>query len=167
MPPQLGKRKRVTREELEQASRSPSPESDAQSQSEDDSEDEEVDVQELFRRAFEARFKPLEVEVKKRKVEKEKNKGKGVDEDECGGISDEGETNAFDDRDDDDEAENMGEEEDDSEEDVDEDSTGGIEVVDYTNTQHKHEKLSKAELRAFMVCVNPFIRGRIISDVPL
>jgi hypothetical protein len=59
MAPKLGKRKRVTRAELEQPSRSPSPSSG------DDSDD----IQERFRRAFEAKFKPLDVEPKKPKIE--------------------------------------------------------------------------------------------------
>jgi hypothetical protein len=59
----LGKRKRVTRAELEQASRSPSPSSG----SSDDSGAE--DLQAAFRRAFEAKFKPLPSEPKKPKIE--------------------------------------------------------------------------------------------------
>jgi len=55
MPPTLGKRKRVTRSELEQPSRSASPSSDSQ---ESDGED----LQAIFRRAFEAKFKPIEIE---------------------------------------------------------------------------------------------------------
>ncbi|KAF1933697.1 uncharacterized protein M421DRAFT_416046 [Didymella exigua CBS 183.55] len=51
MAPQLGKRKRVTREELERPSPSPSERSG-----------DEADMQELFRRAFEKKFKPLAVE---------------------------------------------------------------------------------------------------------
>ena len=63
MAPALGKRKRVTRAELEQPSRSPSP----SSASGDDSGAE--DLQAIFRRAFEAKFKPLPVEPKKPKIE--------------------------------------------------------------------------------------------------
>ncbi|USP78552.1 hypothetical protein yc1106_05826 [Curvularia clavata] len=63
MAPALGKRKRVTRAELEQPSRSPSPSSG----SGDDSEKE--DLQAIFRRAFEAKFKPLPTEPKKPKIE--------------------------------------------------------------------------------------------------
>lgn len=59
MAPQLGKRKRVTREELERPSRSPSPSSGSDNE----------DMQELFRRAFEAKFKPLDVAPKKPKIE--------------------------------------------------------------------------------------------------
>jgi hypothetical protein len=63
MAPALGKRKRVTRKELEQPSRSPSPSSGPS----DDSGAE--DLQAIFRRAFEAKFKPLPVEPKKPKIE--------------------------------------------------------------------------------------------------
>lgn len=62
MAPNLGKRKRITREELEQPSRSPSPTSESAGS---DSED----MRDIFQRAFEAKFRPLEVERKKPKVE--------------------------------------------------------------------------------------------------
>ncbi|PZC91534.1 hypothetical protein A1F96_08607, partial [Pyrenophora tritici-repentis] len=54
MAPTLGKRKRVTRAELERPSRSESPSSNV---SHDDSGAE--DLQAIFRRAFEAKFAPL------------------------------------------------------------------------------------------------------------
>jgi hypothetical protein len=60
----LGKRKRVTRAELEQPSRSPSPSSGS---GDDDSDAE--DLQAAFRRAFEAKFKPLPVEPKRPRIE--------------------------------------------------------------------------------------------------
>ncbi|KNG52587.1 hypothetical protein TW65_00189 [Stemphylium lycopersici] len=63
MAPALGKRKRVTRAELEQPSRSPSPSSG----SDDESEGEHL--QAIFRRAFEAKFKPLPTEPKKPRIE--------------------------------------------------------------------------------------------------
>ncbi|KAF2733482.1 hypothetical protein EJ04DRAFT_495056 [Polyplosphaeria fusca] len=62
MAPTLGKRKRITREELETSDRSASPSS--QSSSSDNE-----DVQDIFRRAFEAKFKPLGVEPKMQKLE--------------------------------------------------------------------------------------------------
>ena len=68
MAPALGKRKRVPRAEL---ARSPSPSSG----SDDDSEGEHL--QDIFRRAFEAKFKPLPTEPKKAKIE-----GTPVQEDE-------------------------------------------------------------------------------------
>ncbi len=55
MAPTLGKRKRLTRAELEQSSRSPSPPSDA-------SGSDHEDLQAIFRRAFEAKFAPIEVD---------------------------------------------------------------------------------------------------------
>ncbi|KAH8724696.1 hypothetical protein GQ44DRAFT_740057 [Phaeosphaeriaceae sp. PMI808] len=58
----LGKRKRISRQELEQASQSPSPASDS-----NDSDAE--DLQAIFRRAFEAKFKPLAVEPKKQEID--------------------------------------------------------------------------------------------------
>ncbi|KAF1851210.1 uncharacterized protein K460DRAFT_361975 [Cucurbitaria berberidis CBS 394.84] len=62
MAPKLGKRKRVTRAELEQASRSSSPSSGSNDSGAED-------LQAIFRRAFEAKFKPLPVETKKPKIE--------------------------------------------------------------------------------------------------
>ncbi|KAH7359761.1 hypothetical protein BKA66DRAFT_226395 [Pyrenochaeta sp. MPI-SDFR-AT-0127] len=62
MAPTLGKRKRVTRAELEQASRSPPPSSGS-------SDSGAEDLQAIFRRAFEAKFKPLAVAPKKQKIE--------------------------------------------------------------------------------------------------
>lgn len=62
MAPALGKRKRVSRKELQRQSRSPSP-----SSASDGSEGE--DLQAIFRRAFEAKFKPLAVEPIKPKIE--------------------------------------------------------------------------------------------------
>ena len=84
MAPQLGKRKRVTREELERPSRSPSPSSGSDNE----------DMQELFRRAFEKKFKPLDVEPKKpKKVEEapiaqEDEEEEDDDESDWSGLSD-------------------------------------------------------------------------------
>lgn len=64
MAPTLGKRKRITREELERPSRSPSPSSESQGS---DGED----LQAIFRRAFEAKFKPLDIEPVNPKSEEE------------------------------------------------------------------------------------------------
>ncbi|KAF2176800.1 hypothetical protein K469DRAFT_698242 [Zopfia rhizophila CBS 207.26] len=63
MAPTLGKRKRITRERLEQSSRSSSASRSASEQSDGE------DIQNIFQRAFEAKFKPLGVEPKKRKIE--------------------------------------------------------------------------------------------------
>jgi hypothetical protein len=84
MAPTLGKRKRVTRAELEQPSRSPSPSSDA-------SDAGEEDLQAIFQRAFEAKFKPLPAEPKKPKIEKvevEEDDGADEEESDWSGISD-------------------------------------------------------------------------------
>ncbi|KAF2854145.1 hypothetical protein T440DRAFT_269503 [Plenodomus tracheiphilus IPT5] len=62
MVPHLGKRKRVTRAELEQPSRSPTSSSDSEDSGAED-------LQAAFRRAFEAKFKPLPSEPKKPKLE--------------------------------------------------------------------------------------------------
>ena len=84
MAPTLGKRKRISREELERPSRSPSP-----SSSSNDSGGE--DLQAIFRRAFEAKFKPLAVGPKKPKIEKLEVDKDDEEEDESdwAGISDE------------------------------------------------------------------------------
>jgi hypothetical protein len=82
MAPALGKRKRVTREELQQQSRSPSPSSHSDSEGED--------LQAIFRRAFEAKFKPLPVEAKQPKIEEiEVEEDDDGDETDWAGISDE------------------------------------------------------------------------------
>lgn len=116
--PTLGKRKRITREELERPSRSPTPSSDSE---ESDGED----VQALFRKAFEAKFKPLDIEPVQKKVKEEdveRDDEEIEDEENWSGIS----------SDDEDEEE--------------------IEVVDYADkARQAREKASKAELRAFMV----------------
>jgi hypothetical protein len=115
MGPALGKRKRVTREELEAPSRSPSPSSDSGNS---DGED----LQDIFRKAFEAKFKPLDVEPKKSKlVEADTNIGEELEKEEesdWSGISDE---------------------------------DGKVEVVEYADTRGPGELASKADLKAFMV----------------
>ncbi|CAI6333435.1 unnamed protein product [Periconia digitata] len=118
MAPKLGKRKRVTREELEQPSRSPSPSSDSQ-------ESDDEDVQALFRKAFEAKFEPLDIEPVQKKVKQDgiEHKDAEVEDEESdwSGVSSEDEDN------------------------------NGVEVFDYAaNNRQAHEKASKAELRAFM-----------------
>lgn len=115
MAPTLGKRKRVSRAELEQPSRSASPSSDS------DGSDGE-DMQAIFRRAFEAKFKPLPVEHKKPKIEDlvdededdHSEKGDGSDWD---GISDE----------DDD-----------------------VEVVEFKDSRLERDEDERAEMKAFM-----------------
>lgn len=115
MAPQLGKRKRVTREELERPSRSPSPSSGSDNE----------DMQELFRRAFEKKFKPLDVEPKKPKIEK----APIVEEDE-------------EEDDDDDESDWSG---------LSDSESNKVEVIEYKDaTLASSEEASKALKRAFM-----------------
>jgi hypothetical protein len=124
MAPHLGKRKRITREELEEASRSPTPETGSGSSG---SEEEEggADIHDIFRRAFEAKFKPLEVEKKKLELEKEDEVLEDEEEEsDWSGISDEDE------------------------------EAHKIEVVDVSQSHNKNERMSKAEMRAFMVSRN-------------
>jgi hypothetical protein len=115
MAPTLGKRKRISRAELEQSSRSPSPSSGS-------SDSEGEDLQAIFRRAFEAKFKPLPAEAKKPKVEevevKDEEEGEDNEEDaDWAGIS-EGEDD--------------------------------VEVVNYTDSRLGREDMSRAEMKAFM-----------------
>lgn len=70
----LGKRKRVTREELQQPSRTPSAAS-ASDQSEDE------DLQAIFRRAFEAKFTPLETEPVRPGAEAAESEDEDLEED--------------------------------------------------------------------------------------
>ncbi|KAI8941012.1 hypothetical protein NX059_002259 [Plenodomus lindquistii] len=113
MAPHLGKRKRVTRAELEQPSRSPTPSSDS-----DDSGAE--DLQAAFRRAFEAKFKPLPSEPKKPKIEETPVREDEEEEDETdwSGIS-------------------QGENDD-------------VEVIEYTDTKRERDEAEKALKKAFM-----------------
>ncbi|KAH9872992.1 hypothetical protein J1614_005388 [Plenodomus biglobosus] len=114
MAPHLGKRKRVTRAELEQPSRSPTPSSDS-----DDSGAE--DLQAAFRRAFEAKFKPLPSEPKKPKIEEvplqqEEEKEEG-EETGWSGISEDG---------------------------------NDVEVVEFTDTKRQRDDAERALKKAFM-----------------
>jgi hypothetical protein len=114
MAPTLGKRKRISRAELEQPSRSPSPSSGSE-------ESGGEDLQAIFRRAFEAKFKPLAVEPKKPKIEKievQEEEEEEEDEDtDWAGISDEEE---------------------------------GVEVIEYKDSRFDDDDTSKAEMKAFM-----------------
>jgi hypothetical protein len=113
MASSLGKRKRISREELERQSRSPSPSSGS-------SEAGGEDLQAIFRRAFEAKFKPLAVERKKpktKKVEVPEVENDEDDDSDWSGISEEAD---------------------------------GVQVVEYTGAELEPDAMSKAELRAFM-----------------
>ncbi|KAJ4303154.1 pre-rRNA processing and 40S ribosomal subunit assembly [Kalmusia sp. IMI 367209] len=120
MAPTLGKRKRITREELEQSSRASSPSSTSQSS---DAED----MQALFRKAFEAKFAPLEVEpVQPKKQKLPEPEDIPEEESDWSGISSDEDENAH-----------------------------RVQIIDYASTQHNHEKVSKADLRAFMSAKPP------------
>lgn len=126
MAPQLGKRKRVTREQLERSSRSRSRSASA---SPGESSDEE-DMQELFRRAFEKKFKPLDVEPVASKDKETPVEDEVKDHDE----------------------EQDSEAEDDWSGLSDDDNTPNVEVVEYRDTAYddSDEATSKALKRAFM-----------------
>ena len=100
----------------------------------------ELDPAEIFRRHFEAKFKPLpEVKKKKKVVTVEEEEDDEDDDDEWGGLS-------GDEEDDDDE---------DDEDDEDEEGSNGaqkrkIDVVEHSSNVSA-PKMSKAELKAFMV----------------
>ncbi|KAF2004394.1 hypothetical protein P154DRAFT_616944 [Amniculicola lignicola CBS 123094] len=108
----LRKRKRITREELEHLSPSPSSASES---------DEGEDLQAIFRRAFEAKFRPLEVAPKKPKMEEEEMpKPEEPEEDEetdWSGIS------------------------------SDED---GVEIIEYSDTHTRNEEAARSEYKTFM-----------------
>jgi hypothetical protein len=105
----LGKRKRITRERLEQTSKN------------NEASDDE-DVHDLFRRAFEAKFKPLDIEPKKPKVTETTED----DEEAWSGISS-----------------------------AEEEEQDTVQVIQHTSAHPKHERLSKAEARAFMSAKPP------------
>jgi hypothetical protein len=115
MAPTLGKRKRVSRAELEQASPSPSPSSESNGSGGED-------LQAIFRRAFEAKFKPLPVEPKKPKVEEFEAQEEDEDDEDTdwAGISDE------------------------------EEGVEVIEYKDSRLDDDEDDDTSKAEMRAFM-----------------
>jgi hypothetical protein len=114
MAPALGKRKRISRAELEKPSRSPSPSSDS-------GESGGEDLQAIFRRAFEAKFKPLPVEPKKPKIEEvavQEDEHVNEEEDtDWAGLSDEGD---------------------------------GVEIIEFKDTRLDEDDTAKAEMRAFM-----------------
>jgi hypothetical protein len=128
MAPNLGKRKRVTREELEQHSRSPSPASESENS---DGED----IRDIFRKAFEAKFKPIEVEPKKQKLGKlvvEENELE--EESDWSGISSE-------------------------------DEIPDVEIIDYASKQQAiKDRASKAEMKAFMVSNTPALSSQRSSS---
>lgn len=116
MAPQLGKRKRITRKDLERSSPSPSPSDGSDS----------GDMQELFRRAFEKKFKPLAVEPLTPNItEPVVEEGAELDEEESdwAGLSD----------------------------DSDDDTSPKVQVIEYKDaTLASDEETPKALKRAFM-----------------
>ncbi|PSN71118.1 hypothetical protein BS50DRAFT_546236 [Corynespora cassiicola Philippines] len=131
-PATLGKRKRITREELERSTHeSPSASESSASESESNGED----LQEIFRRAFEAKFAPLEGEAKKPKLSK-------ATEEEGDDEENESEWSGLDSAD--------GPDNEDDEDDESEDEQNGVEVIDYSTSTRTGDRLSKAEMRAFM-----------------
>jgi hypothetical protein len=109
----------------------PARKSDAESDDEDGQE--VLDAQEIFRRHFEAQFKPLpEVRLREKKVDVQESEEEDEEED-WDGISGDGE------------GEDGG-----SDEDEDEDMAPTVDVVEHTATITR-PKMSKAELKAFMV----------------
>ncbi|KAH7122486.1 hypothetical protein B0J11DRAFT_340450 [Dendryphion nanum] len=131
MATSLGKRKRISREQLEQPSRSPSPSSG--SESEDSGKE---DLQDAFRRAFEAKFKPLNLEPKK----KEKVEVIVEDEDEPEDDSDWSGMSS--------------------------DAKDEVEIFDYATTQVISERASKAEKRAFMSSKPPTLSTQNAPNPP-
>jgi hypothetical protein len=86
MAPTLGKRKRVSRADIQRPSRSPS--SSSSNADESDAED----LQAIFRRAFEAKFKPIEIEPVNKKVKEETmEEDEQEEESDWSGISSEAE----------------------------------------------------------------------------
>ena len=121
MAPTLGKRKRITREQLSQSSPSPSP-----SPSFDSGIHDGEDIRDIFQRAFEAKFKPLEVKPKKSRTARveeasqdEQNEEEDEERSDWSGITSEDETSC-------------------------------VQVVECNSSQAARDKASKAEMRAFM-----------------
>ena len=119
----LGKRKRSTKARaaapLKKVIIAPPP-----PEAESDGEDKEA-LQDAFRRAFEARFKPIEdeKEEEEKAVEKTQEDMRSEDEDDWDGLSEDGE----------------------------EDDGDEVEVVEHANTAYSRDRADKATLRAFMV----------------
>jgi len=121
----------------------------APARKQDEGEDEEsdgddgqevVDAQEIFRRHFEAQFKPLpEMRLKNQKVVVPEAEDDGEDWDGLSGDED-----------------GDGEDESGSDDGEDEDTVPTVDVVEHTATITR-PKMSKAELKAFMVPA-PFFR---------
>lgn len=158
MPISLGKRKRVTAttstnskpskiskptpiipesqsEEGEEEEEDSSPSDEEASEAEDDDiETETLDPQEIFRRHFEAQFKPLPSSTtKKSKPNQVIAEVENGEDDDWEGLS-----------------ANSGEDDDDDEKEED----NGVQIVEHGKTvDSKIAGMTKGELRAFMVCI--------------
>ena len=87
-------------------------------------------MQALFRKAFEAKFAPLDIEPVRTKAQKIEEPAEELEEDsDWSGISSEDEM----------------------------DTANGVQVFDYTSTHQPHTKASKSELRAFMSAKPPLL----------
>ncbi|KAF2012722.1 hypothetical protein BU24DRAFT_330813, partial [Aaosphaeria arxii CBS 175.79] len=132
MPPKLGKRKRVTREEIQQPSRSPPSPGPQQSDSEDGE-----DMRDAFRRAFEAKFKPLDVEPKKKKVKEiEEVEEESEAESDWSGIESA------------------------------DDNNDGVEVVEYADAAPVDEQEHRREMRSFMSSKPPSASTALSKSAP-
>lgn len=128
MASRLGKRKRITREELEKSSREASPSSGSQSSDQED-------MQARFRKAFEAKFAPLDIEPI-RKLQKTEEVEDGSEEDsEWSGIASED----------------------------DEHTKNGVQVFDYASHNGLHTRAPKSEMRAFMSAKPPSQSATIVA----
>ncbi|KAF1964269.1 hypothetical protein BU23DRAFT_562091 [Bimuria novae-zelandiae CBS 107.79] len=133
MAPTLGKRKRITREELEQSSRASSPSSDSQCSDRED-------MQALFRKAFEAKFAPLDIEPVRKTQKVEESEEEAEEESDWSGIS--------------------------SSEDENE-TSNGVQVFDYASAHEPPTKASKSEMRAFMSAKPPSLsKSTVAKPVP-
>lgn len=116
---------------------------------EDEEESDSEDLRAIFQRAFEAKFKPIEIKkVEKARAAVEEDEDE-EDEEEFGGLS---------------------EDEDEEEEEDDEDGDGGdedeIEVVELADIRRRaNDGLDKKQMKAFMVCEMTSSRT-LITDTP-
>ena len=128
MAPALGKRKRITREELEKSSRESSPSSSSQTSDHED-------MQARFRKAFEAKFAPLDIEPIRKIQKVEEVETKPEEESDWSGMSSEGE----------------------------EETSNGVQVFDYASSHGPHTRAPKSEMRAFMSAKPPSLSTTIVT----
>lgn len=138
MAPTLGKRKRITREELERSEREGSPSSGSQAS-------EQEDMQALFRKAFEAKFAPLDIEPVKKTPKVEEVQDDSEDDSDWSGIASD---------------------DDEGDDDDDDEAPSTVQVFDYASTHQRHAKASKSELRAFMSAKPPSLTDPTAAAKP-